>query len=59
MHSDAVFNYMVMHIYFSPGTPSLFSQQAGLCMGRELRLDSARDFFFFWWDLCFPFTEVL
>lgn len=26
-HNDAVFSYMVEHIPFSPGTPSLFSQQ--------------------------------
>lgn len=27
---DSVFNYMVIHGYFSPRTPSFFSQQAGL-----------------------------
>lgn len=31
MHNDAVFNYMVKHMHFSPGMPSLFSQQTGPC----------------------------
>lgn len=31
MQNDAVFNYMVRHIHFSPGTPLLFSQQTGPC----------------------------
>lgn len=31
MQNDAVFSYMVRHIHFTPGTPSLFSQQTGPC----------------------------
>lgn len=27
MHNDAGFGYMVKYLCFSPGTPSLFSQQ--------------------------------
>lgn len=29
-HNDAVFSYVVIHIYFPPRRPSLFNQQAGL-----------------------------